>query len=363
MTRIAPALLALSVAALPAAAQDREQADAEVRPRPVISEIATPAAGISSSWIGTVSASQEIVLGFVILGTLADRPASLGDTVAEGDVLARLDSTDLDAELRAAEAGVTIAEAEYQTASAAAERARELLSRGVDSEVAVQTAENQLAAAEARLEQARASLARARDARAFATLKAPSAGVITEISAEPGATLSAGDPVLTLAARGAREVLIGLAEEDATTMPDSAAFDISLVSNPGQTTTGTLFRIDPMSERSTRTRTAHLALPGDAPVSFRLGALVNAARDPEGQGMLSLPRAAVIGDAEAPAVWVITGPDRTLRRTPVTLGPEGGGRIAVLDGLAEGEEVLTRGVHSVTQGQRVGPVTSPEAIR
>lgn len=342
----------------PALAQTAEEA-----PRPVVSEIVESEAGLARSWVGSVAAEQEIALGFLVLGTLAQRGADAGDVVAKGDVLARLESSDLEAGLRAAEAGVAIAEAGYDTARDAAERAKQLLARGVGSQASTEAAENTLAAADAQLRQARAALAQARDARSYADLGAPADGVITEVFAEPGATLEAGEPVLQLAVDDAREVLISMTQDDAAAMSAGAQFDIRLVSNRAVAGAATLTRIDPISERTSRTRLAHLTVSDDTPVDFRLGALVSATLTAESGRVITLPVAALIAGAEPPAVWVIAGDGRRLRRAEVATGPAAGGRLVVLSGLAEGDEVLVRGVNSVQEGQAVGPRTGPEAIR
>ncbi len=326
----------------------------QAAPRPVVSEIVTPRAGLASSWVGSVAASSELDLGFLRLGTLAERAVGNGDIVEKGDVLARLDASDLESELRGAEAGVTIANASLQTARDAFERAERLATRGVGSEAALDAARNDLAAAEAAMEQARAAEARARDARAQADLTAPMDGVITSVSAEPGATLSAGEAVMKLSSTARLEVIIALSEEDAAGMAPDAVFDLRLLSNSEVTTQATLARIDPVSARATRTRAAHLTLARDANAGFRLGALVNATLR-AGRGVVTtLPATALIGGAEPPAVWQVTGKDRSVRRVTVTTGPRAGGRVVILQGVSDGDEIVIRGVNSIEDGQAVG---------
>lgn len=336
--------LALLLLATPALAEER----------PVISEIVAPQAGIESAWVGTVSAASEIDLGFLQLGTLAERAVDAGDTVDKGEVLARLDASDLDAQVRAAEAGVKIAEASLQTAQDTSDRVKALVERGVDSASAAESAANALASAKAALEQAEAGLARAKDARNQADLRAPLDGIVTETHAEPGAALDAGQTVVTLAAREGREAVIALSEDAAAATAPGARYTVRLMSNPARTVTATLDRIDPVSARATRTRSAHLRLDGDL-TAFRLGALVSVARSDLAQAEITtLPVSALIAGAEPPAVWRIAGAERQLERVTVQLGPRAAGRVVVLSGIADGDEILTRGVNSVTEGQAVG---------
>lgn len=328
---------------------------AQAQERPVISEIAAPRGGLASAWVGNVAAASEIDLGFLRLGTLAERVADVGDVVITGEVLARLDAWDIEADVRAAEAGVQIAAANLQTARDTEDRIRVLVERGVDTASSAETAANNLAAARAATEQARARLAQAEDGRAQAALRAPLDGIVTAVLAEPGAALDAGQPVLRLAAREGREAVIALSEEDAGAAVIGARYLVRLVSNPDVQAHAVLDRIDPVSARATRSRAAHLRLDGDL-TNFRLGALVGVTHAGQnGREAITLPLTALIREAEAPAVWKIAGPGRTLVRTAITLGPQAGGRVVVLAGIAEGDEVLTRGVNWVQEGQAVGP--------
>ena len=247
-----PAFLALAsllaLAAAPLHAADTDAAGAEARPRPVVSEVIQPQAEIARSWVGSVEAKHEISLGFLLLGTLAQRQAELGDVVKKGDVLAQLDSADLAAGVRAAEAGVSIARAQRDTAQDANDRASALLERGVSNQAAVEEARNSLAAAEASLRQAEAQLEQAREQLSYAQLTAPTDGIITAVRAEAGATLDSGEPVFDLAAGEAREVIVSLTQDVASAMPTGTEFDVSLVSNPAITARATLERIDPVSD-------------------------------------------------------------------------------------------------------------------
>ena len=364
MTRLS-ALLALLAA--PAFASEGSVPSTVVAPsgeapRPVVSEVVQSQATIARSWVGSIEAEQEISLGFLVLGTLAQRDADLGDIVKKGDVLARLDAADLDAGVRAAQAGVAIAEAQLDTARDAEARAQELLERGVGNQSAAEEAQNSLAAAQAQLAQANAQLEQAREQRSYADLTAPADGIITAVHAEAGATLDAGDAVFDLAAGQAREVIVSMTQDVATAMQIGTVFDIRLISNPEVVGQATLARIDPVSEHTSRTRDAHLTLAPDSPPAFRLGTLITARLAANNGRIVTLSQGALIHEADPPAVWVVAA-DRSLSRRIIDVGARAAGRVLVLGGLNEGDEVLIRGVNSVTEGQKVGPRTAPEAIR
>lgn len=368
MNRLLSCLAIPLIAMSPAFASDATVPTTAVEPssdapRPVVSEIVRSQAAIARSWVGSVEAKREISLGFLVLGTLTQRSADLGDVVSKGDVLARLDATDLGAGVRAAEAGVAIAQARLETARDANDRAKELLQRGVTNQSTAEEAENNLAAAQAQLAQAHARQKQALEQRSYADLVAPADGVITAVHAETGATLDSGEAVFDLAAGDAREVIVSMTEDVANAMDIGTEFDIRLISNPVVTGKATLARIDPVSERTSRTRSAHLTLSEDSPRAFRLGTLVTARLAASNGQIMTVSEGALIHDADPPAVWVVSGPDRTLSRREIVTNIRAAGRVLVVAGLDDGDEVLVRGVNSVTEGQSVGPSTTPEAIR
>ncbi|MGB3176664.1 MAG: efflux RND transporter periplasmic adaptor subunit [Albidovulum sp.] len=327
--------------------------------RPVVSVIVNPKVGLSVTYTGTVAARIEADLGFPLIGTMTERTVSAGDVVRAGDVLARLDPETLDADQRAAEAGVSVAQAQLRSATDARDRARALVQSGAGSETRLEDAQRALVAAAARLEQAKASLASAKDMRGLAVLTAPQDGVVTDVFAEPGTTLSAGQPVLRLAATGAREVIIDLSETDVATLPANSKFSVQLAANNAVTAMATLSRVDPIAERNTRTRRLHLTLDSP-PDAFRLGALVWAKPQAGTDAEIILPAAAILeADSATPKVWVVKRTDNTVQRQPVTIGPTVTGYVVVRAGLAAGAEVVVKGINSLQDGQVVGPRVAP----
>ncbi|KEJ96039.1 RND family efflux transporter, MFP subunit [Pseudosulfitobacter pseudonitzschiae] len=358
--RLPLVLTVLATLAAPAFASD-ELALVQDTPRPVVSQVVNERAGYRNRFVGQVSARTETDLGFLLAGTLAERPVETGDLVTKGAVLARLDPEDLDADVRAAEAGVQVANAQLRAARDAENRARELLSRGTDSATRLEDAERGLTAAIAAVEQARAALAQAQDIRGFATLTAPQDGVIIQTNAEAGASVTAGEAVVVLAGTEMREITLDVIERDAAALNEGLLFDVALAANPNVTAQASLRRIDPVAAASTRTRRVHLTLQ-DPPDGFRLGALVHIAPATTARLDIILDASAILDPKGSPAVWTVTraadGATGTVHRTPVELGKQFGPRVRVTGGITAGDEIITKGIHSLKEGQTVGPSVS-----
>ncbi|WP_417435495.1 efflux RND transporter periplasmic adaptor subunit [Hoeflea sp.] len=322
--------------------------------RPVVSVLVDPQVGISQSYTGTVVARTQTALGFPMIGTVSARPVNTGDLVRKGDVLARLDTEDLNADLRTADAGVTVAEAQLRSATDARDRAKTLAERGVGSATRLEDAERALVSAQARLEQARASQARALDIMELATLTAPYDGVVTATFAEPGATLTAGQTILQLSAIGEREIVIDVSETEASLSAQGDRFTASLLAAESIKVDAVLTRIDPVAERATRTYRLHLAIE-DAPAEFRLGSLVKVLPAGGEDADILLPKSALL---DPPAVWVVDRSTNTVSLRPVTVFETAGEFVVITTGLSAGDEVVTRGIHSLEKGQAVGPRVS-----
>ena len=324
-----------------------------VPPRPVVSEVLSLAPADVRTWIGTVEARTETDLAFEVLGRVADRPVQIGDVVEKGEVLARLDPEDLKAAERAARAVVAQAEARLRTAEDTTARIRELARRDVAADAELEGAEQTLAVARSELEQAKASLAQASDQVGYTALRAAADGVVTETYVSVGATVAAGERVLRVAETGQREAVIDLPEAAIATIGDDAGFEVRLEAAHDQVATGRLAYIEPVAEAATRTRRLHITLV-DPPSAFRLGALVSVRLKEDAGAVLSVPLAAVFERDGAKMVWRVARPDGRVEAVKVELGETFGERARLVSGVAVGDEVVTRGVHSLEDGERVG---------
>ncbi|MGH7682047.1 MAG: HlyD family secretion protein, partial [Candidatus Eiseniibacteriota bacterium] len=161
---------------------------------------------------GTIEA-VHVRLGFKVMGRIAEVPVSEGTSVTPGQIVARLDTDDLDVQIRTARATLEAARAAVAQAHAARdrssidlERQTELLKSGAtaarDADVARTNdamAAGQVLAAEAQVHQAESALAQAQLQRSYADLRSPQAGQISEIIHRPGEMVVLGTPVITIA--------------------------------------------------------------------------------------------------------------------------------------------------------------------
>ena len=329
-------------------------------PRPVASLIVNSNIMLQHPIPGVIAARNEVTLGFQTLGRMTARNVDIGDMVKQGEILATLDPEDLEGNVRAARAAVEAARADLLTAQAAAQRTRELAQRNVAPQAQLEQAEQALSAAEAAERQAQSQLVRALDTQGYAALRAPFDGVVSAIFANPGAVVSAGEPVLRVSSETGLEAVIDLPDATISSVAQGDVYDVWSESDPGQVLQANVTQIEPMADAATRTRRVHLALPDNARI--RLGALIRARPRMDAASQVVVPGAAILQRDGAPHVWVVerkNDPAIVRLRPIMTAGPTDAAQVAVTDGLRPGDEIVIRGIHSLSEGQPVGRSVTP----
>lgn len=345
----------LSIAALAAGCQPdaAEQADAPVEPRIVWAEKVTLSDGVETlSFTGTVRPRVDAPTAFRVGGKLAERLVDVGDEVAKGDVIARLDEGDYRHGLRVAIAQEKAAEAEAERTSADLERARELKEKGHASAAVFDRAKAAADAAREALTAARERRALAENELAYAVLKADAHGVVTNAAAEPGEVVTAGQPVVRLARTGEREAAIAIPESRIGAVDGGRAW-VTLWALPGKRFDAKLRELSPEADPAARSFNARFSID-DPEGEAKLGmtATVHIAHGDVARSFV-VPLSALWYRGEAAYLWRSTEDRAGVEAVPVTvrrLDEE----TAYVDGdLAPGELVASLGVHRLDENLAV----------
>ncbi len=335
--------------------QRAEPTDGQAQPPVVVTAAVEPWAAAGLGLSGTVRARIETPLAFQVGGRITARRVDAGQAVQAGQVLFELDPADLEQAVHAAEADAAAAEAALRTAQAELERVRALAAQGFVSPQAADRAQLSAREAAARRDAAQARLAQVRNGRAYAQLRAPAAGVLTEVSGQPGQVVAAGQPVATLAQAGVREVEIFFPEDVA---PPSAG---QMLLPDGRAIALVLREAAPMVDALARTRRARYradALPPELP----LGSVATTrfalpqppgGKDAAGHGALAwrVPVGALDERAEGPRVWRVR--DGRLEAVPVRVLRMDDRHAVVAAPLQAGERVVALGTHLLQPGMTV----------
>jgi RND family efflux transporter MFP subunit len=147
---------------------------------------------------GVAGPYAHAVLSTKLMGTVIEVPVREGDRVPVGRVLVRLDARDIAAKRAQIEAGVAEAEAVHRDAATQAGRIRTLYADSAATRAQLDAAETGLSRADAALRQARAAVAELDALDAYAVVRAPFAGVVTQRFVDPGAFAAPGAPLVAI---------------------------------------------------------------------------------------------------------------------------------------------------------------------
>lgn len=330
---------------------------------------------------GLVNPVEEVQVAPLIEGQpIETLLADVGDRVEEGQVLATLSKTTLElqksqyqASLASAEATIAQAEAQLLEARASADEARRVNERtealreqGAASQAAADQASATAIASTARvtvatqsLEAARAQLALVQAQLANVDLqlsrtevKAPVAGEITRRNAVVGSIASAaGQPMFTIIRDGALELLADVAEIDLMRLQPGQKVGMVAVGAP-ERLGGTIRLVEPTIDVATRLGRARITI--DQPDGVRSGMFVDAEILVAERETVAVPVTAVGSNGAGSTVMKVV--DGTVLRAAVKTGIRDGGWVEILEGISEGDTVVTKAGAFVRDGDRINPV-------
>ncbi|MEQ8234843.1 MAG: efflux RND transporter periplasmic adaptor subunit [Gammaproteobacteria bacterium] len=344
--------------ALLSACEAEPPAAPDERLRPVRHAVVSAGGGeLTRVFSGAAQADVEAQLSFRVPGSLSSRPVEVGDTVAEGALIARLDQRDYEVRVREAEAQLANARAGLRNAEASYARARNLWE---NDNIALSELDAARAAAEsaaAQVDIATQNLADARLKLSYTRLTAPAGCDVAEVFVKENENVNAGQPIVRLSCGGCPEVKVTVPETQirAVTVGDTAMVDFAAL--PGQRFDA---RVSEVGVATTAGATAFpvvvrldgacaVVRPGmAADVAFRFAAPAASA--------VQVPVVAVGEDRDGRFVYVLEQVDETRwraqRRTVETGEPQAAG-LPITRGLEPGERIVTAGVRRISDGMLV----------
>ena len=302
---------------------------------------------------GEVKARVESRLGFRVGGKMIKRQAEIGQRVQAGQVLAQLDPQDYKLAADAARAQMAAASTNRDLAAADYKRYKELRDQNFISGAELERREATLKAAQAQLEQAQSQLAVQGNQANYAVLVADVSGVVTAVEAEVGQVVSAGTPVLRIAADGVRDVVFSVPEDKVAAIKPGMPVKVRVWAQSTELD-GKVREVAASADPVTRTYPVKVALETATPPV--LGATVYV--QPQGLGgagaqVIKLPTTALRQDGKASAVWVLDKASMTVKSQTVQIATADGNEAVVAAGLQPGMLVVSAGVHVLSPGQKV----------
>ncbi|MEQ8514793.1 MAG: efflux RND transporter periplasmic adaptor subunit, partial [Chromatocurvus sp.] len=254
---------------------------------------------------GTVRPRQRASLTFQIGGVLRERRVELGERVTAGQPLALLYHPEITPARDAAAARLRELEANAGQARRDLTRSEELAQRGVISRQALEQQQARLNALDAAAASARASLIQTERMAEEMQLRAPFAGSIEALLVEPGEYVTAGQPVMRLAAADGHEVEVRVPAD----LLRGLAVDDSVPVNDSFTGTQWQGRVIEAGRSAIDGSVLYPLIVGIDAKDVSAGDAVEVSLQRSGAPGLGIPLAAVMRSADGLAVFRVTGED------------------------------------------------------
>ena len=324
----------------------------EVRPVRVVSA-GQPGSQPNDSFAGQIRARTETDLAFRIGGKIVAKLVNSGEHVKKGQALARLDPSDTSLDTSAKQAQLAAAESDLAQQQLNLQRYQQLLAKQFISQAQVDSQQNGVNAARAKRDEARAQLAASRNQGSYTQLTADADGIVSQIQAEPGQVVAAGQAVARLAHDGEREAAIQVSENALQQVRQQKQFVVTLWAGKQQFQ-GSLRELAGDADPATRTYAARISLPHASDLALGQTATVTLPDSAVAQTQsLRLPLTALLDEQGKHYVWVVD--DKTLRvsRRPVSVLSIDSNSATVQGSIRPGEKVVSAGVHLLHDNQRV----------
>ena len=326
-------------------------------PRVQVERVSFAPSETARTFVGVVRPRYESDLGFRLAGKVVERRPNVGDRVRAGDVIARLDPTDLRLQVESAEAELAAAGSSFAQAAGDERRFADLKANGYAPTADYERKKSARDEADGRLKRARRSLELARNQLEYADLRADADGVVTAVLVEAGQVVSTGQPVVRIARAGEREALVALPEAWLEDAADSDA-TVRLWSNDVRSYAARLRELSPQADPATRTYAARFQIrDAGEEAAFGMTATVTLTRSDQ-VSAAQVPLAAILNRGSGPLVYVVDRSTDILEARPVTVATFGSRTAAVTEGLTDGETIVTLGVQKLEAGRKVRPLTA-----
>ena len=298
---------------------------------------------------GTLMTLTEATVKAKVAGELVEVPVREGQSVARGQVIARIDQTEVQARVAARQADVAAAKAQLVWAEKNRATQKALLDKSFISQNAFDNIQSNYDVAIAKLHAAEADLVVARKSLLDSVLVAPFAGTVAERHAQAGERVALDAKVVTLVdlSRMELEAAIPAAAIGQVKIGQKLQFRVDGFGE--REFDGRIERINPATTAGSRSINVY-ALIDNRDQSLRKGMFAQGGLMLGTiSGALVIPASAVREEAGTTYVYALV--DGTVKRKPVKAGPaDAAGLVQVLEGLEAGDRIVRSNLGTLREG-------------
>jgi RND family efflux transporter MFP subunit len=346
--------------------QLKEATDANATPTVTVAHPSVSGTSDELALPGNTQAFDDTPIYARTSGYLKKWFVDIGAHVRQGELMATIETPELDEQLMVARAELKSAQAELNLANTTSERYQNLLKQDSvsrqETDVAVSGAAAKLSAVEA----AQATVRRLEQLQSFEKVYAPYSGVVTQRNTDIGDLIDAGSPttpgnakaLYRIASVNELRIFVAVPEFYSPDIHNGDTATLTLDEYPGQTITGTVARNSSAIDSSSRT------LNVEVDVNNKDGKLLPGAyvfvhfKIPVQSQLLSVPSNALIFRSEGMQVAIVRNGKIHLQH--ITIAKDNGKSVEVANGLAASDAIVLNPSDSIAEGQQVN-VAAPGA--
>jgi len=307
-------------------------------------------------YTGLIEAREKIIITPEVSGKIAKINVEEGDRVKKGDVLAELDTRTVRLQLQQAEAGMAVAQANYNDAQRNMERMERLRDENAVSEQQYEKVKLAFESAEAQLKQSKAALDLAEHSLDVSIMTAPFSGVIASKNAEVGDIInpmmgggySTAGGVLTLVDFSAVKINIQVSLGDVVRIKKGQKASLKVTAFPDKVFLGKVTVVNMAADSASKKFGVEVQIANPdlllRPNVF--GEVVLEVSTHE--GALVIPQSAVLE-----AGYVFVAEDGRAIKKKIVIGLQNTTLLEVLQGLDEGESVIVEGNYGLEDGTEI----------
>lgn len=301
---------------------------------------------------GTLTPALQATIRAQVSGSVLSTNADVGQSVSKGQMLGQLDASAIRDAYYSAKSGVTSAQNAYDLASRDLQRSQTLLKAGAIAQRDLESSQQTFNNASATLENAKAQLANAQKNLDNTRITAPFSGAISQRSVSAGDVVQPGTALFTVVDPSSMRLDASVPSDQLSQVHVGAPVVFTVTGYPGRTFQGTVTRISPAADPTTRQVAITVSIP-NATHTLVAGLYADGRLTTRMQHGVVVPQAAIDTRLQRPAVLILKGGH--VQRADVTLGirDDHAGLYQVAGGVSPGDTLLVGGAQGITPGTAV----------
>ncbi|MBQ0074861.1 MAG: efflux RND transporter periplasmic adaptor subunit [Prevotella sp.] len=329
-------------------------------------------ADLQTKYPATIKGQQDVEIRPKVSGFITRINVKEGQTVGAGQVLFEIDNVTYKAQVNQAQAALTAATSQLNTATLTYNNAQKLFAANVIGQYELDASKNTYESAKAGVAQAQAALASAKEALSFCFVTAPTSGVVGSLPYKVGALVSASspEPLTTISNNSGLEIYFSVTEKEVLNMSKTAGSVQSAINTMPEIklmlADGSIYNhvgkvvkasgvIDPAT--GSISLIAHFPNPEHL---LKAGASGYVIMPHKATGAIIIPQSCVADVLNKHFVYVV-GKDNKVKYTEITVDPNDDGESYIItSGLKKGDRIVVDGITSLQDGMEIKPITEAQ---